>query len=215
MADSTFDYNVGARHQYTTWDGRNDSTGNKFDSEANMIGIDATVRYSKFFGGISLVGGRFEFKANAPDRPTAPNPASAKTTIKRVEFNLITGYQITRYFSVFTDLQNITNDWKGEDYTVDYTGFGIGANGNYPVAPNWIIYGSIGYIPLTISEPEGTEIGDGRGVSLEIGGSYVLKNNMALSLSLKAQSREFDYDNAPDQTHDVGGLLFRYNYTFQ
>ncbi|NOX43726.1 MAG: hypothetical protein GXP19_08365 [Gammaproteobacteria bacterium] len=81
--------------------------------------------------------------------------------------------------------------------------------------PHWFIFGSIGVVPLTIEEPKNTEIGDGREGSLEFGGSYILKDNMTLSMSVKSQSREFDYDTAPDQTHDVGGLLFRYNYTFR
>lgn len=215
LAESSLDMNLGARHKFATWEGSNDSNNSKFDAKANMIGIDFTLRYRNYYGGISLVGGRFKFKGNAPDRPTAANPASTTTTISRTEFNLIAGYQITPRVSIFTDLQNIKNDWKGEDYAVEYTGLGLGVNGNYTLAPHWIIYGSIGFIPLKISAPAGTEIGDGRGASLEFGGAYILKNNMALSLSIKSQSREFDYDTAPDQTHDVGGLLFRYNYTFR
>lgn len=215
MAEPTVGMNIGARHQFTTWEGSNNSTGSKFDATASMVGVDFTLRYADFYGGVSLLGGSFEFKGNAPDRPTKGNPVSASTTIRRTEFNLIGGYYIIPQLSVFIDLQNIKNDWKGEDYTVEYNGFGLGLSGHHQIAPHWIIYGSIGIVPLKIEQPKNTEIGDGRGGSLEIGGSYILKDNMTISLSLKSQSREFDYTTAPDQTHDVGGLLARFNYTFR
>ncbi len=215
LTESSLDMNLGARHKFTTWEGSNDSNNSKFDADASVIGVDFTLRYRNYYGGISVAGGSFRFKGNAPDRPTAPNPASTVTTIKRTELNLIVGYQITPRVSIFTGLQNIKNDWKDEDYAVEYTGLGLGVNGNYALTPQWTIYGSIGVIPLKISQPSGTEIGDGRGASLEFGGSYILETNMALSLSIKSQSREFDYDTAADQTHDISGLLFRYNYTFR
>jgi len=211
----TLDLNLGARYQFTTWDGSNNSTNRNFSTEGNMIGADFTVRYQKFYGGVSLVGGSFTFNGNAPDRPSKPNPASASTKIDRSEFNLIAGYQIIPQFSIFVDLQNIRNDWKGENYGVEYSGLGFGVNGNHVLFHRWIIYGSIGVIPLKIDTIDGIRIGDGRGVSLEFGGSYIIKDNMALSLSVKSQSREFDYTTAPDQTHDVGGLLLRYSYTFR
>jgi len=217
---SSLDMNAGIRQLYITWEGSNDSTNTTFKDEAAMIGADLTLRYDKFFGGISLIGGEFKFNGNAPDRPTAPNPASATTAIKRIEFNLIAGYQITRNFSVFTDIQNITNDWKGEDYSIEYTGFGVGANGNVILSPHWIIFGTIGFIPVKISDSSGnnsndnSDIGNGRGASFELGGTYVIQHDMSMSLSLKVQSREFDYDTALDQTHDISGLMFRFNYTF-
>ncbi|NOX43725.1 MAG: hypothetical protein GXP19_08360 [Gammaproteobacteria bacterium] len=104
LAESTLDMNLGARHQLTTWEGSNDSTGNKFDADASMIGADFTLRYNKFYGGVSLIGGRYKFKGNAPDRPTRANPASTSTTIRRAEFNLIGGYYIIPQLSIFFDL---------------------------------------------------------------------------------------------------------------
>lgn len=209
----TLDYNAGGRVIFGTWEGENDSDGSNFDADTVQIGADFIMRFGKFYTGVGVIAGEFDFIGNAPDRPTRANPPSTRTRINRGEINMIVGYYIIPQVSVFLDAQVINNKWVGEDYEISYNGLGFGASAHAPITKEWIIFGSIGVVPVNIEEND-KRIGNGRGSSLEIGGMYVINKTMTMSASIRAQGREFDYDTAPDQTHDVGGLQFRFNKAF-
>lgn len=212
-AKEPVDINLGGRFAIGNWNGENKRDGSKFDSEAAQIGADLTLRYGKFFGGIGIFGGQYTFSGDAPDRPTRPNPAGTKVRINRGEVNLIAGYNVIPQLSVFLNLQQILNEWDGENYEIKYNGFGFGVSSNLPLSREWVLYGSFGIVPVKITQ-SGDTIGDGRGGSLELGGTYIINPATTVSVSIRGQNREFDYDTAPDQVHTTGALQFRFNKSF-
>ncbi len=210
QADDPLTMSVGAGVQLSGWQGENEgSSETDFDAGGGLLRLNVSLQKGRFYGGLSLTGGRFDFEEGSPDRvgPESSAPPDREATVERGEFDLLLGYWFWERVSLFLDVKSVSNEWQGESYSLRYSGLGAGVSGFVPLAEPWTLFGSFGVVPLTI-RALGEDIGDGRGSALEVGVLYRLGQRTSLSFSLKNQHQEYDFDSGADQTHDLGGLAF-------
>lgn len=207
-AETKARFSLGAKLDFSNWEGENPG-GADFDEKSTMLGVEAKVQHGKWFGGLTLAGGEFEFDSPAPSRPT-PLPASNETTIKRTEVDLILGYRFWPRIALFLDLKNVTNEWDADDYKIEYTGLGFGIAGHYPLDPKWTLFGNFGVVPMNI-EADGDDVGDATRTVLNVGFLYRIKQNLNFSIGLQSQNQTDDYDDGGEQDHRVGALTLGIN----
>jgi len=213
-AQSPVQMSIGANIQPANWEGDNKNGGTSFDAKGGQLRLDLRLSKARFYSGLSFQGGEFDFDDGAPDKifNAAPAERLDKVTIERGEFDWVFGYYFWPQVSLFVDLKSITNDWKGERYSVNYTGLGVGVTGFNPINEHWILFGSLGFVKLNI-ESSGDEIGDGRGSAFQIGGLYKINDKANITISLKTQHNVYEFDDNSEQEHDIGGLVFGFNVT--
>ncbi len=213
-ADEPLDLVVGGRLLFSTWEANNND-GSKFDAENNQFGLNITLHKNRWYGGLNLQSGEYEFRSGAPDLVDANSSISdTSANIERGEADIFIGYYFWDHVSLFLDIKSVTNNWKDFDYSLNYSGLGTGVTVFYPLNDNWTLYGSLGFVPLTI-EADSNEIGDGEGSALEVGALFSISQFSNLTLSLKNQHQEYNFDNGDEQSHDIGGLMVGYNYRFE
>lgn len=199
--------------QPARWQGENKSGGSDFDANASQLQLNARIKKDKFYGGLSFQGAEFNFSGGAPDIITAAgSQVTNNATIKRGEFDLVAGYYFWPRVSLFVDLKSITNEWQDINYSAKYAGLGVGATGYIPLDADWLLFGSVGVARLNI-KTGGSDIGDGQGSALVIGFLYKLTTQSNFTISLKTQHNEYQFDQGPDQVHDIGGLVIGFNHT--
>lgn len=213
-AQSGSQYSLGAKLDFATWGGDNPAGGKSFEAGSTLLGLTGQFRYQRWFAGLTLLGGDFEFTAEAPARPTRPLPAGSEpVTIKRSEVDLVLGYQFWRRVGLFLDLKSVGNEWLSDGYTVNYLGLGLGVNGHLPLSPAWTLFGNVGIVPMRI-EAEGEKVGNaGRG-ALNVGLLYRTGSRMGFSIGLQVQSQTNAYDDGTEQTHVLGALRVGVNGSF-
>jgi len=213
-AQSDSQYSLGAKLDFATWGGDNPAGGKSFEAGSALLGLTGQFRHQRWFAGLTLLSGEFEFTAEAPARPTQPQPSGSEpVTIKRSEVDLVLGYQFWRRAGLFLDLKSVGNEWQSDGYTVNYLGLGLGVNAHLPLSPAWTLFGNVGIVPMTI-EAEGEKVGRaGRG-ALNVGVLYRASSRLGFSLGLQAQSQTNAYDDGTEQTHALGALRVGVNGSF-
>jgi len=219
-ADTKISITPGARLLPSKWSGENDDTGEKFSSNATSVGINLKVQWRNLYGAISLAGGEYKFDAAdySPARPTATKILTEDPIkINRGEFDLVVGYYVWDFVSLFIDIRSKSLKWQ-DDYELNYAGLGAGITAHYNFTPNWTVFGSLGASSLNIRAKEKgvdeKDVGDGRGGAVEFGVLYRLTNMVNLYGSLKSQRQLYDYDNNISETHTVGGVAFGVSTVF-
>jgi hypothetical protein len=213
-AAETHRFGLGAHLQLSNWKGDNNGTSPDFEANANQLALSLRYQYGRFYSGLSLQDGSFDFTNGAPERNNKTiSVATPNVTIDRGEVDLLAGYYFWPQVSLFVDIKNVTNTWRDLGYSEKVTGLGLGISGFALLPNNWIFYASFGIVPLTIETGSDT-IGDGNGASLELGTSYTINNHHHVSVGVKSQSQTYNFDNGHKQKHQLGGLVLGYNYTF-
>lgn len=213
---------IGGRIQFTTWKGDNNGNSPDFESDATMAAVNIRYQRGRFYTGASIQGGNFSFNDGAPDqhKEDKSTTTDSSVTINRGELDLIAGYYFWSQVSLFLDIKAVGNQWKDKDYQADYVGVGMGITAFAPLPNNWTFYASFGFVPLKIETSGnnigdgGGSIGDGDGSSLELGSSYTIDTHHSVSIGIKAQTQEYNFNNGKKQTHHLGGLVVGYNYNF-
>lgn len=208
-AQSKVQFSFGAKVDLSNWEGENPG-GADFDEKGSMLGVEAKIQYGKWFGGLTLAGGEFDFGTPAPSRPTKPLAARKETTIKRGEADLIMGYRFWPRIALFLDIKSVNNEWDADSYKIKYTGLGFGVAGHYPLAPKWTLFGSLGFVPMNI-EADGKDVGDATRSALNVGFLYQLTKSLNLSIGLLNQTQTDDYDEGDEQTHNISALTLGIN----
>ncbi len=213
-AENTNRYSVGVNLKPSTWKGENPGNNADFSSKSAMLSLEAKIQRGRWFGGLTLSGGEFNFSDTSPARPTGPAlPVGQTVTIKRGEADLVAGYRFWERISLFIDLKNVINTWDNDNYKVEYTGLGVGASGFMPLSPQWLLFGSIGFVPMDI-KVQGDSVGSSKRSALNIGFLYRTGDRFNISLALNSQTQVNEYDDGSEQTHELGSLAIGVNATF-
>lgn len=212
-ADNPVNVSLSAAIQPSTWKGENLNGGTDFEATGTQTQLAVNIRKGSFYGGLAFQGGEFEFEGGAPNKVGKTIVIQDDdATIRRGEFDLVFGYYFVPQFSVFIDFKTIENNWKDDSYTLRYKGAGFGVNGYVPVDQDWFLIGSIGFMNLDI-KADGESIGDGSGGSLSFGALYRINPKASLSIRLKSQHNEFEFDQGSKQEHDIGSLVLGFSYS--
>lgn len=221
-ADAKISITPGARLLPSTWSGENKETGETFSSSATTIGVNVKLQWRDLYGGISLAGGEYEFDAldYSPHRPTTtalPVADQDPVKVNRGEFDLVIGYYVLDYISVFVDIRSKSLKWA-DDYELNYAGLGVGVTAHHNFSPKWTVFGSLGASSLNIKAKEkGVDekgIGDGAGSAAEFGVLYRMTSMLNLYATLKSQQQEYNYDDNVTETHTVSGATIGVSTVF-
>lgn len=204
-------WSVGAKLHATNWTVQDQSTGVETDADDMRLGLAVKFQNGRFYGGLSLLGGDFEFTGNAPARPTGP-ASTLPTTIKHGDTDLVFGYYFWPKVSLFLDLKNVSNEWD-DGYKVEYGGIGYGISVVQPISQRWTFSGSFGLVPMRI-ELNGSNIGDAGRSALELSMHYTINQQFNMSFGLKSQAQTDEFDNGLKQEHHLGALVFGANLMF-
>ncbi len=203
-------FSIGAKLDFSTWKGDNPG-GASFEADAPMLGLEAKIQHAKWFGGLTLTGGKFKFDSTAPNRPTNPLPPSTEpVSIKRGEVDLVLGYRFWSRISLFLDLKNVSNEWDTDGYKIDYGGLGMGITGFHPTSAKWTLFGNFGFLPMKI-RADGQDVGDASRSALNVGFLYRMTPRLNLRIGLQTQQQTDKYDAGGEQTHSIGALLLGIN----
>lgn len=221
-ADTKISITPGARLLPSTWSGKNEETGETFSSSSTALAVNVKIQWRDLYGGISLAGSDYEFDAvdYSPHRPTTtvlPVADQDPVKINRGEFDLVVGYYVWDYISVFVDIRSKSLKWA-DDYQLNYAGLGAGVTAHYNFSPKWTVFGSVGASSLNIKAKEKNidekEIGDGAGSAAEFGVLYRMTRMLNLYGTLKSQRQEYNYDDNITETHTVSGATIGVSTVF-
>jgi len=211
--DSKVHFSFGVTVQPSTWKGDNKDGGTSFDTTASQLQLNFRVRKGNYYGGLGFQGAKYDFSNGAPNKVNdTVSIRDDEATIERGEFDGVFGYYFWPQVSLFVDLKNITNKWKGDGYSLKYNGLGFGVSGYNPISSDWTFFGSLGFMKLNINA-DGSSIGDGTGSALVVGLQYSLSTNDSISISLKSQHNEYNFDEGSKQDHQIGGIVIGYSHS--
>ena len=207
---------LGVKVMTTNWMGDNDTSGTDFARRSPQVGFNMVYQRDRLFMGLNLQGGNFLFKDGSPDQVSDAGvtvAGSAEEKVKHTELDLVFGYYLLKNFSMFADAKIIVNEWVDQDpvYKMESSGLGIGASGFIPIGSRFVLYGSAGFVPLTV-KTEGTEIGEGRSGALELGGAVNISGHNRLTFGFKGQRQRYEFDNGDTQTHRLNSLFVGYSH---
>ena len=188
---------------FTGWTGGDAGTIDSYDSASNMSVLGVMLQKDKWFTGLLLKSGNFDFENMAPeqDSGTVVTPA----TIHRADFDLVAGYYFWDQVALFVDLKSSSMSWVDTDYVVSFGGIGLGVSGYYQLKDS-TLYSSFGLVNLTARVDE-NEVGTGAGSSLEFGWLKKISPTMSFKIGVKSQTQVIDYTNTNKQTNMVGGII--------
>ena len=210
-------FNLGVVLNGTGWNGDNGPGRSDFNSDkGGQFGLSLSYSQDRFYTGLSLQGGEYQFENSGPDQFTsAGNLATSNIKVEHSDFDLLAGYYVWEKVSVFVDLKSVISKWLNNNYEQSFSGLGFGVSGYKPLDDKWILYASWGFVGGKIKETDNQELGDAVSNSLSFGGSYTLTANDRINVGIKVRNYVFDYDNGAEQEYSLNGLFFGYNHVFE
>jgi hypothetical protein len=207
---------LGVKLMANNWKGENKNSDIEFEStEGGQFGFNAVLQKGKFYAGLNLQGGDYTFEDDLPEAVAAKEPvATDKVTIERGEWDILMGYYFWPRVSLFLDLKAIGTNWKKYDYSLTFWGPGLGASGFIPLNRNWLLFGSLGIVPIGNLEVDNNSVGDGTSAAFEFGAAYHFNRRNRINFGIKTQSQNYKFDSGEEQQHQVNSLFLGYNHLF-
>ena len=198
------------------WSGKNKTSDTEFQStEGSQLAFSGLYQYRKFYTGLNLQGGEYTFEENTPDQVTpAGRTEISNDKITHNELDLIFGYYLTTHVSLFLDFKTVTNTWESNSYEQKFGGAALGVTGNWPVAMNWQLYGSLGRISAGEITTNDQKIGKGSSTGIELGALYQFSKQHRVIFGFKGTNYYYKFDSGDEQNHTINGAFLGYNYAF-
>lgn len=199
------------------WDGDNGAGGTSFESdEGGQLGLNVSYKIDKFYAGLNLQRGSYDFTGNAPDKFTVTGRVpSSNVKIQQSDLDLLVGYYFWPQLSLFFDIKAVTNDWQSEPYSQTFVGLGLGASGYIPINNHWTLFGSFGFIGSgEIKSNNDNKVGEGDSWALEIGTVYTINEQHFVNAGIKTRNYDFEHLDSTKQSYKINALFIGYNYSF-
>lgn len=198
------------------WSGKNKTSGTDFKSDdGGQAGLNVAYQNGNFYTGLNLQGGEYTFEKDTPDQVSrAGTTGITNDKISHSELDLVFGYYLTRYFSLFFAIKGVSDTWESNQHKQEFGGVGLGAAGFWPITTDWTLYGSIGAVPSGDIKTNGEVIGEGKSSALDIGAQYHFSGGHRLTFGVKRSNYVYKYDSGDEQTHSIGGIYAGYTYAF-
>jgi len=199
------------------WSGDNGPGRSSFSStEGGQFGLSANVRLEKFYVGISLQGGDYDFGSDAPDQFTSNGVATASNTeVEHADLDILAGYYFWPQVSLFVDLKGAGSRWKNNGYEQSFGGLGLGVSAFHPLNADWILFGSLGFVNGDVKDDDVSDLGDGKSSSLIVGSAYTIEKNQHLNFGFRFRKYDFDFDDGNQQDFTLNGIFVGYTHTFR
>lgn len=206
----------GAKLLGAVWKGDNGAGGTDFESdEGGQFGLNVAYKIDKFYTGLNLQRGQYDFKNNAPDEFTlAGRVPSSNVKIQQSDLDLLVGYYFWSQVSLFADIKNVSNQWLDQDYKQNFLGLGLGVSGYIPLDENWTLFGSFGFIGRGDIKSNGNKVGEGTSWALEVGTVYTINEQNFINAGIKTRNYSFEYLDSSEQNYKINALFIGYNYSF-
>lgn len=199
------------------WTGKNKTSGTDFEADkGGQTGLAAVYQNGDFYTGLNLQGGQYTFNGQAPDQVSqSGTTAISDDKITHSELDLVFGYYLTRYFSLFMDIKGASDTWQSNQHKQDFSGVGLGVTGFWPINDNWTLYGSLGAVSSGNLKIKGEKIGTGKSSALDIGVQYSFSGSgHRVLFGLKSSTYVYTFDAGDEQTHTISGAYLGYSYAF-
>ncbi len=207
---------VGVKLLGAGWQGDN-GTGNTFESDkGSQFALNASYRLDRFYTGLNLQGGEYEFSGGTPDQFTTTGRIPAGSgVIEQNDFDLLVGYYVWPQVSVFLDIKAVSNNWRNNSYEQTFSGLGLGVTGFFPHNEYWTFYGAFGFVSDgDIKDSNDNIVGSGDNTALELGAVYALDNSNHINMGFKFRDYAFTHNNGSKQDYSVNALFVGYTHTF-
>ncbi len=202
----------------SNWKGNNGAFNNRFESDkGGQFGLSISYSLDRFYTGLSLQGGDYQFDGPAPTQftPIFTIPTSA-VSLTHSDFDLLAGYYFWERVSLFVDLKAASSQWDNNQYKQSFGGLGLGVTAYHPLDNDWMLYGSWGVVGGTVKQTSGSiDLGDGTSNALVLAAQYTLSRNNNLNMGFKFRRFVFDFDNGAEQRYSLNGLFIGYNHVFE
>ena len=201
----------------TGWEGDNGSVSSSFaSSKGGQLAFTAAYAVDKFYVGINLQNGQYQFDNTAPDQFTpGARISSSNVEIQQQELDLLAGYYFWESVSLFLDLKGVSNTWSSTNYKQNFGGLGLGATAHLPLNTDWTGFGSLGFVGRgEVKDDNKVKVGEGSSGALELGAIYRLADNSTLNMGIKFRNYRFDYLDNTTQDYSVNALFVGYNHVF-
>lgn len=208
---------LGVKLLGANWQGNNGAGANDFESDrGGQVGFNISYSTGKFYTGLNLQGGTYDFTNVAPDQFTTTGriPAS-DVSIKQNDFDLLFGYYFWPQVSLFVDFKAVGNNWQNNNYEQSFSGIGLGISAFHSLNKYWNLYGSFGFIANgKIKDANDNKAGDGSSTAMEFGGVYKVDDTNHLNMGIKFRNYDFEHLNNSNQEYSVNALFVGYTHTF-
>lgn len=208
---------IGVKLLGAGWQGDNGGVAKDFESDSGgQLGFNISYNTGKFYTGLNLQGGEYEFTNGSPDQfATTGRVSSNKAKIKQNDFDLLFGYYFWPQISLFIDLKAVGNNWQSNNYEQTFSGLGLGISAYNPLNKDWTLFGSFGFIANgDIKDNNDNKVGDGSSTALELGAVYQLDDVNHLNMGIKFRNYDFEHLNNSKQEYSVNALFVGYTHTF-
>ncbi|MBT8119108.1 MAG: hypothetical protein KJN89_05265 [Gammaproteobacteria bacterium] len=207
----------GAKLLAAGWNGDNGAGGTDFESdEGGQFGLNIAYKIGRFYTGLNLQRGEYNFKNEAPDKfTTSGRIPSSDVKIQQSDLDLLVGYYFWSQVSLFADIKSVTNNWLDEPYKQTFLGLGIGTSGYIPLNEKWTLFGSFGFIGRgEIRDDDDNKVGEGTSWALEAGTIYSINERNFINAGIKTRKYNFEYLDDSKQQYNINALFIGYNYSF-
>ena len=208
---------VGVTANGSSWEGDNGSGNSDFESDrGGQFAASINYRVNKFYTGLNLQGGTYDFGSDAPTQFTSNGTlTSDDVKVEHSDLDLLFGYYFWSNVSLFLDLKVTHSEWRDTGYEQAFSGLGLGVSGFHPINDKWVLFGSFGFVNGDIDDDEDrSSHGDGTSSALVGGAVYLIDKANTINFGLKLRNYDFDFDDGNDQEYSLNGLFFGYNHTF-
>ncbi len=206
---------LGAKLLGAGWQGSN-ADGSKFSSDnGGQLGGNIAWQVDKFYAGLSLQSGNYDFTGTAPDQFTLNGGVPVGSDqVQQSEMDLLVGYYFWSQVSVFMDIKSVSNLWKSNQYEQNFGGLGLGVSGFSPLNKSWTLFATLGFVSGDLKDNNKKNIGDGTSTALEVGVVYAMAKNNSLNFGLKFRNYEFKSNAGFQQSYDINALFVGYTHAF-
>lgn len=207
----------GAKLLGAAWEGDNGTGGSDYDSdEGGQFALNVSYKLDKFYTGLNLQSGEYNFNGSAPDKFTVIGRApSSNVKIKQTDIDLLFGYYFWQKVSLFADLKKVTNNWLNQPYEQNFVGLGLGVSGFIPLNNHWTLFGSFGFIGKgDIKDGNDNKVGEGDSWALELGTVYTINERHFLNAGIKTRHYNFEFLDSSKQEYKINAVFIGYNYSF-
>jgi len=202
------DYSLAVRFTNSKWSG--EESKQNFDASTTVVDLSGKIHHQRFYGGLNISGGKYNFPDNGPNHPNNVTYDHDKPLTKN-SVDLIAGYEFWSHGSVFIGTKSIEIIWPNND-KITWAGVGAGLHAFHPLSSKWISYGSFSLMPMFVDAND-KAAGRGAYVGLELGVNYLLGKRFYLHGGLRAENLSYQIENESNN-YGFGGLTFGAGVSF-
>lgn len=197
---------LGADLHLNTWSG-NGLTGD-FKSQSAQLGFQLQGNYGPWLAGVAVLGGEFDFDGVNPGLQAG---ADRDGSFNRGEADLVLGYAVQPWLTIYTDFKSIEYHDTVADEKVKLGGVGIGGQGVHYLSQHTLLHASLAVLNGTATR-NGVN-GNGLVSGLSVGVMYFFTPEFSTGAIVKQQAVRYEVGSLT-KDHAMASLIFAARFHF-